>query len=191
METLGVILAGGRSTRFGEDKSFYKLAGQPMYQHIADILSRTGVCSDIVISTNAALQDDFDNYVTVTDDERFTDKGPLGGLHAAAGAYPEARLMVMSCDTPYVPPDWMVRLHDTAAQQPGSIIVTAEADRLHPLIGVYQGEDLAGRLESQLVSDRLSMRAFFDNNNVTQLDATEYGVTEKQLVNINKRRDIL
>ena len=190
METLGVILAGGRSTRFGEDKSLYKLDGKPMYQHIADILLHTGVCSDIVISTNAGLQDEFDNYITVTDDERFTDEGPLGGLHAVAGAYPDTSLMVISCDTPYVPPDWMVRLHDTAKQQPDSIIVTAEADRLHPLIGIYQGADLAGHLELQLASDRLSMRAFFDNNSVTQLDATEYGVTEKQLVNINKRTDI-
>lgn len=191
METIGVILAGGRSTRFGEDKSFYMLGGKPMYQHIADILLQTGVCSEIVISTNADLQDCFETYVTVTDDESFTEKGPLGGIYAVAKAYPGNSLMIISCDTPYVPADWMVRLHDAARQHSDRIIVTAEGDRLHPLIGVYQGQKLTSRLQAQLASGRLSMKAFFENIETQTLDAEKYGVAERQLVNINKRTDIL
>ena len=43
----GLILAGGKSTRFGTDKAAAPLAGRPMLQWVVDALA--GVCEEIVI----------------------------------------------------------------------------------------------------------------------------------------------
>lgn len=190
MKTLGVILSGGNSTRFGEDKALYRLDGKPMYEHIADLIRVSHTADKIIVSTNRRLSTDF-NYETITDDERFTDKGPLGGLFAAASAYPGWRLLVISCDTPYVPAEWLTKLHNAALANSGSIILTSDGSHLHPLIGVYQGAGLADSLEMQLGTDRLSMKAFFENRQTVVLDAKESDVSENAFVNINRRTDIL
>lgn len=190
MKTLGVILAGGNSTRFGEDKSLYVLEGKPMYEHIAENIRASGAADRIIVSTNARLKTSFE-YETIADDKEFTDKGPLGGLFAAAKAYPGYRLLVVSCDTPYVAPEWLAALHDAAQKHSDAIILTRYGENLHPLIGVYQGGDLEQALERQLYTGRLSMRAFFKNRETIPLDAAENGVEENALLNINRRTDIL
>ncbi|WP_411843461.1 molybdenum cofactor guanylyltransferase [Salinicoccus sp. HZC-1] len=190
MKTIGVILAGGNSTRFGEDKSLYPLDGKPMYQHIADSIRSSHTADEIIVSTNVRLKTSFE-YETVVDDGRFMDKGPLGGLFAAARAYPDCRLLVISCDTPYVPPAWLKELHDAAVQNSDAIILTKAADHLHPLIGVYQGGDLGAALERQLKTGRLSMKAFFENRKTIELEAAGSGVEEHTLININRKTDLL
>lgn len=190
MKTIGVILAGGNSTRFGEDKSLYKLDGKAMYEHIADSIKQSRAADEVIVSTNHRLKADF-NYETITDDPRYTDNGPLGGLFAAASAYPGCRLLVISCDTPYVPSRWLSELHDAAIKNPEAIILTENEEQLHPLIGVYQGTGLAQSLESQLKTKKLSMRAFLENREIVTLDANESRVHQHALVNINRRTDIL
>jgi len=46
----GVILAGGRSTRMGEDKGLVEVNGRPLFEHVAEKL-RPHV-SEILISCN-------------------------------------------------------------------------------------------------------------------------------------------
>ena len=190
MKTVGVILAGGNSTRFGEDKALYELRGKPMYEYIAEAMKESGVVKEIVVSTNQRLAGAF-SYETVTDLPGFLDKGPLGGIYAAAKHRPGCRLMVVSCDTPYVPAGWLLKLHGAAQTNEETLILTEAEGQLHPLIGIYQGADLAGALRAQLETDRLSMRAFFENRETATLDAIAHGVHEDALVNINRRMDIL
>ena len=190
MKTVGVILAGGNSTRFGEDKALYELQGKPMYEHIAEAMKESGIVREIMVSTNRRLAGSF-SYETVTDLPGFLDKGPLGGIYAAAKHRPGCRLMVVSCDTPYVPAGWLLKLHGAAQTHEETLILTEEAGQIHPLIGIYQGEGLAGALRTQLETDRLSMRAFLENRQTATLDATAHGVHEDALVNINRRMDIL
>lgn len=45
----GVVLAGGQSSRMGQDKAFLEYKGQPLLNHMMDILKQSGV-TDIYIS---------------------------------------------------------------------------------------------------------------------------------------------
>src|SRR5699024_4539999 len=162
MKTVGVILAGGNSTRFGEDKALYELQGTPMYEHKEYVRKISGVTHKIIDRTRRWLAGS-SNYEAGTDVHGFVDKGPLGGIYAAANHRPGCRLMVVSCDTPYVPAEWLLKLHRAAQAYEEKLILTEEGGQLHPLIGIYQGTDLAGALKAQLETDRLSMRAFSEN----------------------------
>ena len=189
-ETIGVVLAGGNSTRFGEDKAFFELEGRPMYRHALDSLVESGRCDRIAISTNARLKAYFNDYQTVVDHPEFQDQGPLGGLFALAEAFPGQRLLVVTCDAPYVAPSWLQILHDRAVEHKDAIIVTKEGERLHPLIAVYQGSDLSRTIRQLLEENRRSMRALFEKKEMIEVDAALHDIDNGTFMNINRKTDI-
>ncbi len=46
----GVVLAGGRSSRFGQDKGLYPYHGKPLVLHAADIIRP--LCDELLIISN-------------------------------------------------------------------------------------------------------------------------------------------
>lgn len=186
---IGVILAGGKSSRFGQDKSLYVLEGRPMYEHVAESLNKVQTIDEIVINTNDKLKASFKNYKVIVDDPMFVDHGPLGGLYVAAREYPGEALMIISCDTPYVDAEWL-NILVTEARRTGRTTITADQTREHPLIGVYQHDDLVGLLEAQLNTENLSLKAFFENLDVDYLNIESYNLNSTTLININRKTDI-
>lgn len=187
MAAVGVILAGGQSTRFGEDKSLYTLAGKEMYQYVADMLEETEECDEIIVSTNTRLKESF-RLETITDE--YEDRGPLGGIYSASKNFPGKRLIVVSCDTPYVSEEWIKLLVKKADAKPGHVIISAENGRFHPLIGVYQGYGLSDKLKKQIESEKQSMRAFFERVNLAVVDAKNHNIDTNIFQNINYKSDI-
>lgn len=190
MNTVGIVLAGGRSTRFGEDKSLYLLDGRQMYRHVYDMLADSGVCDHIVISSNAVLKDKFDGIDVVVDDPEFADYGPLGGLYAVAEQYPNSRYILISCDTPYVPGAWVKRLITQSDRMPDYSIISKESERIHPTIAVFNDTELASKLQAHLAHGGRSIRSFFKNINVDYLDLKEESFDAGNFININRKTDL-
>ena len=81
-ETTGVVLAGGRSTRFGKDKLAVVMRGRPMLHHPVAALSM--LCSEIIVVVGADGEErnaprDVLAPVRVARDDR-PDGGPLVGV---------------------------------------------------------------------------------------------------------------
>ncbi|MCC2615057.1 molybdenum cofactor guanylyltransferase [Aestuariibacter halophilus] len=91
MKTIGVVLAGGQSTRMGQDKSLLHINGNTMLQRSQWLLQRCGVES-VVISRNSP------GRAFIRD--HYAEKGPLGGIHAVAHAYPKHNLLCIPVDMP-------------------------------------------------------------------------------------------
>lgn len=72
---LGVILAGGQSTRFGSDKALAKLGGRTLLERAVDELS--GWCEHVVVAGRELAP-----APTIADWPR-PGMGPLGGIAAA------------------------------------------------------------------------------------------------------------
>ena len=72
---LGAIIAGGKSRRFGSDKTVADLLGKPLIQHVIDELSPQ--CDDLVICGR-----NWQDHVLLVDRPHI-DMGPLAGLCAA------------------------------------------------------------------------------------------------------------
>ncbi|WP_436927149.1 molybdenum cofactor guanylyltransferase [Halosimplex amylolyticum] len=102
----GVVLAGGRSTRFGEEnKALATLDGRPVVAHVveavADGTDGTPVLSVATDSQAERLRRAIDGPVeTVRDDADRS--GPLAGLDAAVEAIDAPWLFVCACDMPLV-----------------------------------------------------------------------------------------
>lgn len=185
---IGVVLAGGKSTRFGEDKSLYELNGKPMYEHVIEKMKNVQAIDEIVINTNDKLKRSFKDFKVLVDDEDYKDMGPLSGLYRVASEYPDDAFLIISCDTPYVESEWLNILVDEALKT-GHTTITADGEREHPLIGVYQA-GLVDILKEQLKTERLSLKAFFENIDVNVLNIDDYNLDNTTLVNINRKTDI-
>jgi len=116
----GVIVAGGRSTRFGDtDKAVAELAGTPMIRRVADRI--TPVVDEIVVNCRAgqraAIAAALDGVaVTVSfalDPE--PDLGPAAGIATGLRAVEGDYAFVAACDMPFVDPGLVAYLFDRAA----------------------------------------------------------------------------
>ena len=92
-----VILAGGKSSRMGEDKALLKYEGKFFVEKIAEELYFFE--EKIVARGNNPELEDFvkKNFWKVIPDE-YENHGPLGGLHAALEKCDSDALFVVTCD---------------------------------------------------------------------------------------------
>lgn len=108
----GLILAGGQGMRMnGQDKGLVMLRGEPMVAHVARRLAPQ--VSRLIVSANRHV-DLYAPYGEVLPDgeaELGAWQGPLLGIAAGlAAAQQEAWLVVVPCDTPFLPRDLAARL---------------------------------------------------------------------------------
>ena len=73
MDVTGVILAGGRSSRMGEDKALLQYNGKPFIQHIAETLLQ--ILPHVIVISDRQKEYSFLNLPIYPD--LFCDCGPL------------------------------------------------------------------------------------------------------------------
>lgn len=108
--TIGLILAGGRSTRMGgRDKALVPLHGEPLLAHMIRRL-RPQV-NALVLNSNADPLAFQAFGLQVLADAIGGFQGPLAGIHAGLQRYPQDNLLTVAVDLPLLPVDLVSRLH--------------------------------------------------------------------------------
>ena len=93
----GLVLAGGKSVRMGNDKGIMQWHGKEQRYYMADMLG--GCCKDVFISCRAEQQNEIDKeYKTLVDN--YEGAGPAVGILSAFKAKPGAAWLVVACDLP-------------------------------------------------------------------------------------------
>ncbi|MGV3561191.1 NTP transferase domain-containing protein [Larkinella arboricola] len=96
---LGLVLAGGRSTRMGTDKSQINYHGKPQFEYLHDLLAT--YCEDVFLSVNAEQADQLANsrFKLLVDQSPVA--GPLAGiLTAFQQQSADHAWLVVVCDLP-------------------------------------------------------------------------------------------
>ena len=102
MKTIGVVLAGGLSSRMHQDKSNFLWQGQTLIEHSRQLLTTAG-CDLVLVSKNVEQDDGLSNDQYVRD--RYPHSGPLGGIDACLahilGQHKDAqKMLVVPVDMP-------------------------------------------------------------------------------------------
>jgi len=141
---VGVVLAGGRSVRFGGEKAAALLHGTPLLLWAARRLARS--CATVAVNTRPGTQAESLAHAAglpVLYDAPGDAAGPLSGVKAGlvwARARGATALAVSPCDAPLLPEDLFTRLSAAA----GSGAAMAEtADGVQPLCAVWPVSALA------------------------------------------------
>ena len=137
---LGIVLAGGRSSRMGGDDKYLRLlGGKPILARIIEHL-RPQV-SDMVINANGEPQRLAAFGLPVVADSVGGFAGPLAGVHAGLAwaqlTHPKLRYAVtVAADTPFFPRD-LVRRFLAELSDGARPLVARSAAGVHPVIGLW------------------------------------------------------
>ena len=108
----GIVLAGGRSTRFGADKLAARIDGRPLLHHA--ILAVASVADEVVVvigsdGARPSLPTDADVPVRVVRDA-IAGRGPLAGLAAGLEAAHGSLALLVGGDQPWLSPAVLAEL---------------------------------------------------------------------------------
>ncbi|MFH0992458.1 MAG: molybdenum cofactor guanylyltransferase [bacterium] len=154
-QTTGVILAGGKSTRIGREKSLLSLKGKPLIQYALDELSL--IFQECVIISNQPELHQFLNRPMYQD--LYQDCGPLGGMHSAFVHTTSPALFFSTCDSPFITKELIEHL--LHYQTDALVRVPRTVDGIHPLFGLYS-RSCAVVIERQLKERNFRVQDLFN-----------------------------
>ena len=134
----GVILAGGKSTRFGSDKASALLLGRPLLQWVVDALSPA--CSELlIVAAQGQILPKIQSGVhTQTITDRYEALGPLAAMVAAFEHSAAEICFVAACDVPLLRPELVRHLLSLAGSY--DVVCAKTGESLQPLTAVYRRE---------------------------------------------------
>jgi molybdopterin-guanine dinucleotide biosynthesis protein A len=195
----GVIVAGGRSTRFGDaDKAVTDLAGTPTIRRVADrLVSEIDLLvvncrPDQVDPIRRALAG-YPREVRVAEDP-VPDEGPMAGIRtglravesSSAGAY----AFVVACDMPFVDPDLVAYLFERAAGYDAAV-PRLDDGWFQPTHAVYRAGAMADACERALAEGERRVVApldYLDAVTVREAELRERGDL-RSFENLNTRQE--
>lgn len=172
----GVILAGGRSSRFGTNKAFAHVGGHQMIEHA--LREMNALFKNVMIVTNTPNVYAHLPASIVRDETPHL--GPLGGITTALK---HADIFVVACDMPFIT---RVGIETVLSKSNGhnAVVARRTTGRLEPLFALYR-RALLPVFRSALNRGELSITRFIlDMENVHFVDIDAHVVT-----NINTTED--
>lgn len=194
MKTSAIILAGGKSRRFGRDKRrlwFAGLQGKTLLEHMVFEVSLH--CDDVVVVLNDP--EDWSELAAQSLPDAYPETGPLGGIASGLAACKHDQALVLACDMPML----QYRLIQHMLQKPSGYDIlaprTLTSTRNHlgiePLHAIYHRRCIAP-IEQMLQAGEYQIAALYDRVVVEYLEPDElrrYDLGGYSFLNINTEED--
>ncbi len=178
MQVTAIILAGGKSSRMGQDKGLLFHRGKQMVEHVFDAC--TQLTPNILISTNNSEYKVF-GYPLVADN--FSEIGPIGGIQAALAASETEDNIFCPCDMPGIHPQIFKKI--LAKKEGNQAVVAARDDgKVFPVLGYYRKSAL------EIIEKQIHKGDFKMQNLLNELNAETVVFADSQLLNINYPEDL-
>ncbi|HLE74770.1 MAG TPA: molybdenum cofactor guanylyltransferase [Candidatus Bathyarchaeia archaeon] len=163
MDRSAIVLAGGVSSRFGQDKGLLEIANKPLIKYVLDAVSP--VVDETILVSNS--QDRIAEYAkVVATDVRFAidlceSKGPLigalTGFEFAHGKY----ALLLPFDTPFVSRDVVSLLFELCLGKAAAIPRWPNG-QIEPLHAVYQTKAALEAAKIAVSEGKLNVRAMIE-----------------------------
>jgi molybdenum cofactor guanylyltransferase len=189
------VLAGGSSSRFGEDKGMVTLAGKPLISHVVDVIQR--IVDETIIVTSSAER--VAKYETiVADSVKFVEdtresNGPLIGALTGFGVASGKYALVLPFDTPFISREVVSLLFELCIGR-SAVIPRWPNGQIEPLHAVYQVQLAMVAAEAAVAEGRLDMRGMIERMRgvrfVSTIAIQEFDPELKVFFNINTPLDL-
>jgi len=180
------ILAGGKSSRMGTDKSFVRVLGRPL---IEDVLAHVaGIGTETLIVTNRPEDYRYLGLPLFTD--VLPDKGALGGIYTALHSSSQPHTLCVACDMPFVVRPLLDYLISLIPE--GDAIIPRLNGEAEPFRAIYSQACLAP-IRAALDAGKMRVISFFPNVRVRFVDEPEIDRFDPQhlsFFNVNTPEDL-
>ncbi|MGA1841126.1 MAG: molybdenum cofactor guanylyltransferase MobA [bacterium] len=183
----GVILAGGRGARFGENKALIEINGRYLIEWIIE--SYKEIFNEIIISTNVPSVYKFTGIKTVKD--IIPHKGPLVGIFSALKESLNNRIFVSACDMPFIKPA-LIKYMATKSKEYDVVVPSLGEGMFEPLHALYKKSCLPA-IERAIKSNQARIVSFYSEVRVFEMGREELMRLDPELrsfFNINTKEDL-
>ena len=186
---LGVVLAGGKSQRFGEDKSQAKLHGKILIDYIiSEIIDQF---NEVLIVTNNNIKFQKSDKISKTNDLK-EGLGPLGGILTAMRWIKDQNksykwISTFPSDTPFFTNEELQFFYKKIDIQKSKLFFIKNNKTRHNIFGLWS-IDLMDKLESDLQKGERKVEVWADSVGVEMIN---FDFENKDpFFNINTKKDL-
>ena len=177
----GVILAGGKSKRYGQNKAFIEINGMRLIDHIAE--NMRAIFNRVILVANEKT--DYEYLGLPIFQDLIKGLGPFGGIYTGLMSISESAGFFVPCDMPFINPPlirYMVSIKDSY-----TAIVPSFANDIEPLFAIYD-KSCCDLIKNLIDSQHYQIRLFYDQVSVRYVmekEITKFGSPENLFHNIN------
>ena len=125
-----IILAGGKSSRMGEDKGLMHFKDQMLVEYVIGAAKKiTG--NIIIVTANPSYQ----QFGCPCVPDEYSDKGPLGGIFTGLMHSSTKKNLLLGCDMPFLSERLLSELTGAAGEE--DVLLTEHQGMAEPLCSVY------------------------------------------------------
>ncbi len=129
----GVVLAGGKSSRMGKDKTELNYHGKSQLEHTVSLLEDNLLTTFVSVATDQQIE----NFETIQD--KFVDLGSFGAICSAFQYNPNKAWLVLATDLPFVTNDLIqLLLQKRNPKKIATAIKGKSKQFVEPLIAIYE-----------------------------------------------------
>ena len=187
---IGIILAGGKSSRFGEDKSNIKLGNKTLLDHTVDRIEKE--FSEVLIISNNKKHNYKNEKIYTVKDCIEGQLGPLVGILTAMKWVKENKknykwIASFPCDTPFFDNKLISKLKLKTKETSKKLIFLNSDKKRHNIFGLWS-MDLIETLEKDIKSSFRKVEIWADKVGYESININ----TEKfdRFLNINTKEDL-
>ena len=177
----GIILAGGSSKRYGQDKAFLKIGNTRLIDSILQEMHT--VFKRVILITNEKIKYEYLEIPMFED--LVKGFGPLGGIYTGLMSIPDQAGFFVACDMPHINRQLVRYMVDIKGNH--RAVVPAVADKIEPLYAIYFQSCLKP-IKHLIDTKRYQVRLFFDSIPVRYVKEDEirrFCCPSKAFLNIN------
>lgn len=185
---IAAVLAGGKSSRFGENKLLYKIDGKPIVMYTIERLLKASSIEDVVIVTSREMKEDFEALgVRVLIDDLLV--GPIGGIFVALKQIGDA--FVVAGDMPLINPKFVDYIVERFYERESLVCIPRWANGyIEPLHAVYS-KNFVSILKKQMKKGEYMIRKAIEIANPCYILIDDLPEEFKEsLFNINTKHDL-
>ena len=186
---LGVVLAGGKSQRFGQDKSQVRLHGKILIDYIlSEIIDEF---KEILIVANESISFMESDKITIIKD-LIKGQGPLGGILTAMKWIKNNNkeykwISTFPSDTPFFSKKELKIFYENIRIDQSKLFFIKSKETRHNIFGLWS-VDLMDQLESDLLKGERKVELWANSIGVSTIDI-DYKNTNP-FFNINTKKDL-
>jgi molybdopterin-guanine dinucleotide biosynthesis protein A len=182
----GVILAGGKSSRYGKNKALEKIDGVPLIERVVSVMG--SVFEHLIVITNTP--DDYGYLNLPMYGDLIRGLGPIGGIYTGLSVIPNNFGFFVACDMPLLN-QGLIR-HMTENRAEFDVVVPRIKGMMETLHAIY-GKGCVPAIKNLIASGEYQTVRIFKDLSVRYIDEDEIRSIDpglRSFININRPQEL-